>query len=414
MKVSMRYLIKKALTWCWLAALIGCLFAGGYYMMEKRNLSSEPVAFETADAAEDSREILYAMYEVDYVSYDAAEGNPALGLSDYADSVNVFIIGKLQSDSSYWSYYDTVLTKFPTLEQRIFTSDRMRDMINVWQYGYDIVISVKSPEISDSEESHYAAAFGLVSDEDQFHHLTKQEKAVIREKVLCQLRDLVYQAVNDHVVNANFLDESLAVMHRADARYEQMMGGQSLLIAKERGNQLSAPRSISKKKVLLVFMLGGAMAEGIVLLWTILNGQIKDERELLANTNLTLLQKAAPADDWLEAALRLRMIDPETKAFSLLGIGLQEDELQKASQAMNAALEKVYAQDAQPVIAVNASRSDLSWTLALEDRPIVLLVQQLKTTFDDLRSASEYTQLLPNQVCGVVMLTASCPAKRKG
>ena len=403
MKISMNYLLRTMLRWAWLALLAGAVLAGGFYAVKGRGAAaSERAAAETAVPAEidpetDAQLARFSLYQPDFDGWKDVESH-FFGINEYAASVASFAAARFQTDVSYWHCYEAVLQKYPGLDYRLFTSDVMRNMMKIWQYNYDVVLKVTAPEITPDQVARYAEALGLNASDGA-------DPAAQLQQIQCTLRDAVWDIMREYMADPESLADAEITLRTAPASYEEMMALQSVVSAEpafavKEGVLNQESGHVGKKTLALLFLIGAALVEAVVMLIVLFDPRVKDASDLTANTDLSILQQIPDdASALTETALCL-----SGRAPVLLGVGLEEAKLSGLSGRMDEAMKTLHGADAGRSLPVAAGEADLSWLAALQDRPVVLAVQELKTTYDALRATSRHLEHVRADVRGALLL----------
>ena len=406
MNVRTQYLVKKAVRWLWLALLVGVLCAVGFRVLGSRAAAeTEPSAVPAApeDPALDVRLARFAMLSPDF-SADAEDETEAaepetLGRNEYAASLSEYAAARFLTDVSYWHYYNTLLAQYPALDHSVFTSDMMRAMISIWQYHYDVIVRVMVPEADGAQLDAFAEALGVTEDK-------VPEGSSLRSVTQCRLRDALFAIVSDYVSDPAVQAREGLKLRRADAAAEKEMALQSIIVAEADAGlaaEVTGHTVPGRKMLLLVFLLGFALTEALVLGVSMLDETLRAPADLEANADLPLLGviKAA-APDYTEPALRL--LAGKAKAGELALAALREDApLQEAA----AALTKAMHGDVASGDAVACAGCAAKWDAALQaaaDRRVILLVEAGKTNRKALAKAAGILRALQLEPLGAIFL----------
>ena len=402
MKYSTKSLLRTAVRRAWIAVLAGILLAGCFFLLKGRN-HAEPEPEAPAESAvptevsKDPRMNRFALYRPDFTGY--AE-HAEMGMDEYAQSLSTFVAFRFQTDAAFWSYYESLLDAYPTLDTGVFTSDVMRAMIGIWQYGYDVVLRVTSPIINHSQLAHYAEALHLDADAPD-----------LMAQVQCLLRDRLFSIVTANMDDPASLEADGVSITRTKASYEQMMAAQSVVASEQNAGipqRGEGSNGVGKKTLLLVFLLGFVLAEAIVLALALLDGKIRSAEELELNTDLPLLGTVkSGAPDYAEPALRLTVRKAEPGALVLAALQADSD-LSAAAGELTAAL-KSAAQKAGLTVSgeIQAVGSAASWNPALASaigKEIILVAEAGKSSRRALADAAEILRSLELPVVGVLYL----------
>ena len=411
MKISTNYLLRTMLRFCWIAVLAGLILAGGFWALRGRApapVSPEPDGQETAaqiDPETDPRLLRFALWQPDFSAY-REEGTPDLGINEYAASVSAFAAARFQTDAACWAYYDALLKAYPGLDPFVFTSDDLRDMITVWPYNYDLVLRVTAPALDAAKLAHCVEALGAESE----------------ERALCCLRDTVFQAVCAVMDDPGRLADAGVTLRRADPAYEDMMQRQSIVAAQNEAELFAvkegvlsggeeAARPVGKKTLALVFLLGFALAEALIALIALFDPRVKNGEDLRLNTALPLLQTVPAGEAALtEAALRLG----ETPAPVLLHVNVSADGAEALPARLDAGRKAALPAPAGESASVHFDAKSMDWLISLRGRPVILAVQAMHTTYDDLKHAAEALSAARADVRGAVLLPAQKGTSKKG
>lgn len=399
--VSVKYIAKQMLKYLWIAVLAGAVLAAAYVFL----------ATKTETAAETDRVKRLTNYDGDYLSHPETKRYAIYRLVwekdvvsqltdakwkivDYSKELLSYIYQRLTSRAFSHMWYQELCKQFPEIK-----ADQKR-----------FSVSVIEKEMLGTGIEHCANLWIMIKAPLS---LKEDEKPGYTDEQLCAYRDALYALVTETVESGALTDDLSVDLQRVEPLVEDSVSEQGYVTGTLE-DDAEDQRSISKKKILLVFILGMVLVEGGIFLAALFDDRVKSGRELEANTNLTLLQVVGKNDTWTETALRLQLGNTWGKQYVLLGVGLDEEELHKSAMGLNAALDSVNGQEYLPAVSISVSENDFSWVLKLKGHPVIIAVRQLKSTYKALLFAAKYMQLLSDEICGAVLLTDFDCGKQKG
>lgn len=411
--VRTRYLVQKVLRWLWLAVIVGALLAGGYYLLHARS-ESKPAPVDPAVPAqeklpeEDPRLQRFALYTPVFTPNESEKG-----LDEYALSVANFVAARLQTDLNCYEYFDQIYQRYPALDSHAFTYMDLRSMFSAWQFNYDVVVHVQSPELTGAALESCAEAMGLLP---QDQALSAEEHAAALQATRCLLRDLVFEAVTAKAADPALLADAGVSLVRSDAHYEEIMDQQSLVLAEAEDSTLlddvavsSAP--LSKKMLVLVFLIGAMITEMVVLAFAIMDDTIRTAEDLKQNTDLTVLSVGSAEDAAVaETALKLLVRRASPGSLLLAPVGADAESAGQLAAALTASMRKASERAGEPALGAGdllVSEDVTAWNEALASalgRSALVLVRAGKTHCRDLQKAAEVLRQLDVPVVGAMLL----------
>lgn len=249
--IDFRHVVNQLVRRFWiivLAALLGTvLSAVFFYFTVQREpattkITETPVAYFVLAMKEDARE-------------DFLSGN----ILDYTISVTNYYVGFLNSEYNRHIMHQTILEEFPELDDEIYTYKKFNSQLSIRAESVSIIAEVKVWDLEKEDDDIFAKM------DDQ----TKKEFAA-------RLQDSIYSLAVSTIRNAKGL--GLADFYISD--YEMDTDTSKKEIEGD---------SFPVKKCLVIGILFGGAAAGLIVLLALLNTSVKDERDLREKTDLSVL-----------------------------------------------------------------------------------------------------------------------------
>lgn len=249
--IDFRHVINQLIRRFWiivLAALLGTVFSAAFfYFTEQREPASTKIT-ETPKA-----------YFVLAMKEDARENFLSGNILDYTVSVTSYYVGFLNSEYNRHVMYQTILEEFPELDDEIYTYKKFNSQLSIRADNVSVIAEVKAWDLEKEDD-------GI------FEEMDKQTK----KEFSARLQDSIYDLAVSTIRNAKGL--GLADFYISD--YEMDID----TIKKE-----IEAESFPVKKCLVVGVLFGGAAAGLIVLLALLNTSVKDERDLQGKTDLSIL-----------------------------------------------------------------------------------------------------------------------------
>lgn len=406
--LNLKYAINQLVRWLWaiaLALLVGIAAAAGMFFVKHKDKTPSMESIHTEKG-----------YFILEMTEDARQNLQSGNILEYSVSMVNYYADFLNSEYSQVKLYHETLKEFPELNENIYTLEAFRNQLSIKAETMLIVVTVKPWEVDKAVERKEVKSFV---------QLTLQEWQALAE----QVQKKVYELAKSTIIGTQELG-------LADFRVSEYKS------SSETVDQEVKLERLPVKKCLVVGLVCGSGVAFIVLIAALMNTRIKDDKDLMANTDLELLA-ILPRATWNKRArlerIEQQMSSPQyeasyallaakvaakaeqdnTRLFVLMGtgekaeepvkavaLGLQQALLQRSVQAqLSSPQEALRAKEHDGLIicaAGSAVENPDGVTLAGKGT-IILVVRQYKTKYGKLGDLAATLRQVKATVFGAVI-----------
>ena len=395
--IDIKYILKRMVQALWIAVLAGFAFTGAYAIKniyENRNDNILDVDEITR------RRYTFDYYEGDYLLFPEASREIVLPyrfdedivsqltysnvkLKDYSGYVGDLMVCRIKSGSFTNKFYQRLLDQFPELrkDQKVFNILKFEDeMLSVFIDNSSVLwISIKAP-LFLLTESNYEYTPGQY----------------------CAYRDALYEMIAEEMEDTEMFSDLSVTLNRVEPAVEESVSEQNLVMKylKNDTDWRTNSHDLSRKRLVLLFAAGAALAEGIVFLFAVLNKKVKNSEDFKRNTDLEVLDSFSGKTDpdWSIAAVKAAAsLENEDKLTVLC-----EEEKIGWEEALNKALEATEKRIQVRVLhTFKPSPEDLR---QMTNAKLLLVVEENVTDYKTLRMLSESLRQIHAVAIGAIVL----------